>query len=230
MTSTSNNSLRIVELGVLDYVEALKIQTDYHARLIKQEVPDALLICEHPAVITYGRGAGNKNIIASSEQLEELKIPAIEVGRGGDVTWHGTGQIVAYPLLDLRKQKQDVAWYLRKLEAVIIALLAQYNISAERICDKTGVWVQDRKIASIGIKLSRWCSMHGFSINYLNCQSSFQLIRACGLPDLQVTSIIEERPELAQQSLTLSAISKRLVSCFLTEFEYTKHEQEKNNR
>jgi lipoyl(octanoyl) transferase len=225
LTSEDSSNLLINDLWLIPYEQALQLQRDLLQKVISGDSPETLILCEHPAVITHGRGANPDNLLTSIHELKNLGISVIEIERGGDYTWHGPGQIVAYPLLDLRKRKQDVGWYLRKLENVIISLLARYQISAQRICDKTGVWIEDRKIASIGVKLSRWCTMHGFSLNYSNCSAGFNLIRACGLPDLKVTSIIQECPNLSAANLGYAEVAADLVECFKQEFCTHGHEE-----
>ena len=225
LTPENNDELLVKDLGIIPYEQALQIQRVLLQEVIAGRSPETLIICEHSSVITHGRGANPDNLLTPRNKLSDLGISVVEIERGGDYTWHGPGQIVAYPLLDLRKRKQDVSWYLRKLEEVIIALLQHYNISAQRICDKTGVWIEDRKIASIGVKLSRWCTMHGFSLNYLNCSAGFNLIRACGLPDLKVTSIIQECPKLNPANLSYANVVADLVNCFKQEFCTHGHEE-----
>lgn len=224
-----NGTLEFIDLGLIDYERALEIQRSRLPQLIAGDVAEAVYICEHPATITHGRAADKNNLTTSAATLANLGVKVFEVERGGDCTWHGPGQIVVYPMLDLRKRRQDVGWYLRKLEDVIIQAIATYNITAQRICDLTGVWVEDRKIASIGVKLSRWCSMHGFSLNYANCTKGFALIRACGLPDLKVTSIIQEQPNLSNAELNYHQLSATLIDCFRHEFSSQENEAEKTS-
>ena len=195
-------SLVVQKLGLLPYREAWEVQKELQQRLIKGEGEDTLLLCEHPPVITLGRSAKPENVLASEAELAKQNVEVIPIERGGDVTFHGPGQLVAYPIIDLTKKRQDVGWYMRAIEEVIIRTLARFDIEGVRIPGKTGVWisrtpeqaptVKERKIASLGVRISRWKTLHGFSINVLNSKQGFSLINPCGFADIEVTSIEEE--------------------------------------
>jgi lipoyl(octanoyl) transferase len=191
MEHDSERHLDVVDWGVIDYQEALSRQRELFADRIADRAPDTIIVCEHPSVITCGTSAQPRSLRTNREQLSQLKIPVVEVERGGDVTTHGPGQLVCYPIIDLRHYRTDVGWYLRTLEGVIIELLALFEIQGLRIAGKTGVWVSSQlKIASLGVKLSRWRTMHGFSVNVsTESEETFSHIVPCGLPDIQVTSI-----------------------------------------
>jgi lipoyl(octanoyl) transferase len=169
------------ELGRVAYGEALETQRQLVAARKLGETPDHLLLLEHPHVITLGRNGRMENLLAGEEILDRAGISFYPTDRGGDVTYHGPGQLVGYPILDLREWKRDVGAYVRGIEQVIIDTLAGYGISAGRIPKLTGVWVDDRKIAAIGVHLSRWVSSHGFALNVNTDLSYFQYIVPCGL-------------------------------------------------
>jgi lipoyl(octanoyl) transferase len=154
-------------------------------------VPDLLLLLQHPAVITLGvKGDGGRaNIVATDERLGELGIAVHETGRGGDVTYHGPGQIVGYPILDLKPDRCDVHRYVRDLEEVMIRVCADYGVTAGRIQGLTGTWVGAEKIGAIGVRLSRWITMHGFAFNVSTDLDHFKLIVPCGISDRGVTSL-----------------------------------------
>ena len=169
------------ELGRIRYGDALAIQQRLAADRKQGLVPDHLLLLEHPHVITMGRNGHAENLLASGEVMERSGIEYYPTDRGGDVTYHGPGQLVGYPILDLRDWKRDVGAYVRALEQTIIDTLAEYGIEAGRIPKLTGVWVGERKIAAIGVHLSRWVTSHGFALNVSTDLSYFQYIVPCGL-------------------------------------------------
>jgi len=169
------------ELGRIRYGDALAIQQQLVADRKQGLTPDHLLLLEHPHVITMGRNGHAENLLASGEVMERSGIEYFPANRGGDVTYHGPGQLVGYPILDLRDWKRDVGAYVRALEQTIIDTLADYGIEAGRIPKLTGVWVDGRKIAAIGVHLSRWVTSHGFALNVSTDLSYFQYIVPCGL-------------------------------------------------
>jgi len=169
------------ELGRIRYGDALAIQQQLAADRKQGLVSDQLLLLEHPHVITMGRNGRAENLLASDEVMERTGIEYFPTDRGGDVTYHGPGQLVGYPIMDLREWKRDVGAYVRALEQTIIDTLAEYGIEAGRIPKLTGVWVGDRKIAAIGVHLSRWVTSHGFALNVSTDLSYFQYIVPCGL-------------------------------------------------
>src|SRR6516165_9550527 len=169
------------ELGRIDYGVALTVQQELVARRKQGAVRDHLLLLEHAHVITLGRNGHMENLLASSEVMERAGIEYFPADRGGDVTYHGPGQLVGYPILDLRDWKRDVGAYVRALEQAIIDTLGDYGIEAGRIPKLTGVWVGERKIAAIGVHLSRWVTSHGFALNVSTDLSYFQYIVPCGL-------------------------------------------------
>ena len=169
------------ELGRTDYGQALELQRQLIARRQQGLISDQLLLLEHPHVITLGRNGKAANLLASGEVLSRAGIAFYPTDRGGDVTYHGPGQLVGYPIIDLREWQRDVGAYVRAVEQTIIDTLADYGISAGRIPKLTGVWVDDRKIAAIGVHISRWVTSHGFALNVSTDLSYFQYIVPCGL-------------------------------------------------
>ena len=165
----------------MDYGLALELQQQISADRKQGLVPDHLLLLEHPHVITLGRNGHMENLLASDEILSRAGIAFYPTDRGGDVTYHGPGQLVGYPILDLREWQRDVGAYVRAVEQTIIDTLADYGIAAGRIPKLTGVWVEDRKIAAIGVHLSRWVTSHGFALNVSTDLTYFQYIVPCGL-------------------------------------------------
>jgi lipoyl(octanoyl) transferase len=157
------------------------MQTSLVERRKLGEIPDQLLIVEHPHVITMGRNGHAENLLASPEILERSGIELHSTDRGGDVTYHGPGQIVGYPIVDLREWKRDVGAYLRALEQILIEALAEFGVAAGRMQGATGVWVADAKIAAIGVHISRWVTSHGFALNVDTDLDYFQYIVPCGL-------------------------------------------------
>ena len=181
-------------LGVVSYDEALDLQK----RLVEQrragDIPDTLLLLEHPHVITIGvkLAAGRSHILASPDQLAAGGIAIHETGRGGDVTYHGPGQLVAYPIFDLRPDRCDVHRYVRDLEEVMIGACRDYGVSAGRVAGFSGTWVGTRKIGAIGVRISRWITSHGLAFNVTTDLSRFDLIVPCGIADKEVTSLERE--------------------------------------
>ena len=179
-------------------------------------VPDLLLLLQHPAVITLGvKGDGGRaNIVATDERLSELGIAVHETGRGGDVTYHGPGQIVGYPILDLKPDRCDVHRYVRDLEEVMIRVCADYGVTAGRINGLTGTWVGAEKIGAIGVRLSRWITSHGFAFNVSTDLDHFNLIVPCGISDRGVTSLAA----LVGRPLDMRAVEDHVVEHFAEVF------------
>jgi lipoyl(octanoyl) transferase len=178
-------------LGLISYGEALTLQRELVEERRAGRVPDLLILLQHPPVITVGvKGDGGRsNVLATAERLAELGIEVSETGRGGDVTYHGPGQIVGYPILDLKPDRCDVHRYVRDLEEVMIRVCADYGVNAGRISGLTGAWVGSEKIGAIGVRISRWITSHGFAFNVATNLTDFQLIVPCGISDHGVTSL-----------------------------------------
>jgi len=179
----------IIDLGLIDYQKAWELQRQLWSRRVEEELPDLLLILEHPHVITLGRRGNRSHLIASSEVLEAMKIPIFHVERGGDVTYHGPGQMVVYPILDLKEYGYRLIRYIGQLEEVILRVLIDFRIQGERDPLNRGVWVDGEKIASVGVAIKRSVSFHGFSLNYETNLKYFELINPCGLEGKKMTSM-----------------------------------------
>ena len=185
--------LLTTQLGTISYAIALELQRDLARRRIAGEIDeDLLLLLEHPPVVTLGRTAKEAHIISSPERLRARGIEVHEVERGGDVTFHGPGQLVGYPIFDLKRHRQDLHWYLRQVEEALIVALGEVGIEAERNSGYTGVWTRGRKIASIGVHARDWVTWHGFALNVTTDLSYFDLIVPCGIPQVQMTSVARE--------------------------------------
>jgi lipoyl(octanoyl) transferase len=205
----------VVNLGRVDYGRALAIQAELVARRKQGATPDHLLLLEHPHVITLGRNGQMKNLLADQEVLERAGIQFHPTDRGGDITYHGPGQLVGYPILDLREWKRDVMAYVRAVEQVLIDTLADFGIAAGRIAGCTGVWVDRAKIAAIGVHISRWVTSHGFALNVNTDMSYFQYIVPCGL-----TKPVTSMAQLGVQT-NLEEVSARVADHFCRIFETT---------
>ncbi len=176
-------------LGRVEYGKALELQRQWASARTQGLVEDCLLLVEHPPVITLGRGAKRRHLLADDDVLRTQGIEVWETERGGDVTFHGPGQLVGYPILDLTRHGKDLHHYMRRLEELLIRTLDRYGIHGERSAGQTGVWVHGTKIASIGVHVSRWVSRHGFSLNVSPDLSAFDLIVPCGLSGVRMTSM-----------------------------------------
>jgi lipoyl(octanoyl) transferase len=185
--------LLVAELGLVPYGEALELQrAAAKARINGELAEDLLILLEHPPVVTLGRTAKEANMLATPEALRTRGVEVFEVERGGDITFHGPGQLVGYPIIDLKRHKQDLHWYLRQVEEALIVSLDALGIPAERNPGKTGVWTRGRKIASIGVHARDWVTWHGFALNVNTDLSYFDLIVPCGIQDVTMTSIARE--------------------------------------
>ena len=186
-------ALEVQDLGLVPYAEALALQSDLVGRRRAGDIPDQLLLLQHPHVITLGTASSRAHIVADQSRLQELGIDLVDVGRGGDVTYHGPGQLVGYPILDLEPDRKDVHRYLRDLESVLVHTLGEMGIQGEPVPDLTGVWVDGRKIAAIGVRISSgWITSHGVALNVSNDLSFFETIVPCGIQDVSVTSVSQE--------------------------------------
>jgi lipoyl(octanoyl) transferase len=173
----------------LPYAEGLQIQELLVAERQAGRIIDVLLMLEHDPVFTMGRNARAENVLVSAEALRERGFEIFETGRGGDVTYHGPGQVVGYPILELPADRRDVHRYVRDLEDVMIRACADYGITAARIAGKTGAWVGHEKVGAIGVRIARWVTSHGFALNVSNDLDPFALIVPCGIRDHGVTSL-----------------------------------------
>ena len=211
--------LEIRRLGLVPYAEALAMQRALVEERRAERVPDLLLLLQHPPVITLGvKGDGGRsNIVATGEQLAALGIEVSETGRGGDVTYHGPGQVVAYPILDLKPDRCDVHRYVRDLEEVMIRTCADYGSTAGRIKGLTGTWIGAEKIGAVGVRISRWITSHGFAFNVSTDLDHFKLIVPCGISDRGVTSL--ERA--ARSNIAFAEVEDALARHFCEVFDRT---------
>ncbi|MDP8260144.1 MAG: lipoyl(octanoyl) transferase LipB [Candidatus Gygaella obscura] len=180
-------NLQAIDLGLIDFQKAHTKQIELIENIYKTRKSDYLIFCEHPAVITLGRRTNAENLLKNESFLKEKSIPVIKTNRGGDITCHSPGQMVIYPLIDLKKTFKDLHRYFRFLETVVIDALAKIDITAQRKEGLTGVWVKEKKIASIGIGVRRWISFHGMAINLNNSLEVFSFMKPCGL-DVEMIS------------------------------------------
>jgi lipoate-protein ligase B len=189
-----SGAILVHDLGRRPYGDVLALQRDLAARRVAGTLADdVLLLVEHEPVVTLGRGTLATSLPLAPEAIRAGGTAVFEVERGGDVTWHGPGQLVGYPILDLRGHREDLHWYLRTLEDALIAALERLGVPAHRHPGRTGVFTAGRKIASIGVHAKRWVTLHGFALNVTNDLAGFDLIVPCGLHDVVMTSVAVER-------------------------------------
>jgi lipoate-protein ligase B len=186
---TGEGACLTVFLGRIDYLRALELQRSVHERVVSGRLPNVLLLLEHPHVFTLGRRGKLSDILASAAELQRLGVEVHHIDRGGEVTYHGPGQLVGYPIVSIRQWGGGPLRYVRMLEEVLVATAADFGLRAERGERPTGVWVGDAKLAAIGVKISRGVTMHGFALNVAPDLSYFDRIVPCGMPDAQVTSM-----------------------------------------
>jgi lipoyl(octanoyl) transferase len=179
-------------LGTIDYAEAHRLQKELQAQRVRGEVGDIVLLLEHPAVLTMGRSAKAQHVLAAPEILAARGVQVHEVGRGGDVTYHGPGQLVAYPIIDLKPDRKDVRKYVASLEETMIRTCADFGLSAGRVEGLNGAWIGDRKVGAVGVRISRWVTMHGLALNVNSDLREFEMIVPCGIQDKGVTSLSAE--------------------------------------
>jgi lipoyl(octanoyl) transferase len=216
-------TLLVASLGVVPYGRALDLQRAAAKARIDGALPnDLLLLMHHPPVVTTGRSTDREHLLANEEMLAARGVELFDVERGGDVTFHGPGQLVGYPIMDLREHKEDLHWYLRQLERVIIVALGEFDLTGEQRPGLTGVWVNDRKIASIGVHARSWVTWHGFALNVTTDLSYFNLIVPCGIDQVQMTSIAREVPTGASSDQMESAESA-VVRAFAEAFAMPSH-------
>ena len=202
--------LLTTDLGLISFTDAYALQERIVAARKTSAIDDVLLLCEHPHVITLGRNASRANLLASENVLRQKGVELHATNRGGDITYHGPGQIVGYPILNLGNIKRDVGWYVRTLEEAMIRASADFRVTAYRVPGKTGIWVQDgpseEKLAAIGVHISRWVTSHGFAYNVSSDLRYFDLIVPCGIPDRKATSL----EKLLSRTVSLNEVKPRL--------------------
>jgi len=203
-------ALKLLQKGLLPYRTAWALQQQLHEQRRNSAIPDTLILLEHPPVYTFGKNADHENLLNARDA------EVVQSDRGGDITWHGPGQLVGYPILNLKDHRQSVSWYMRQLEEVIIRVLQHFNIPAGRIDKLTGVWVADRKICAMGVRLSRWVTMHGFALNVGPDMSYFDGMIPCGIKGKGVVSM----NEILEEQLTINDVIPILTSSFQRVFEF----------
>jgi lipoyl(octanoyl) transferase len=216
---------RILDLGIVNYAQGLAIQREMVENHKGNDVSDSLLLVEHPHVITLGRSGKLAHLLASAETLRQQGVDYYETDRGGDITYHGPGQLVAYPIMDLKCWHRDIHLFMRTLEECVIQLLAGYGIQSQRIPGATGVWVGHEKIAALGVRTSQWITSHGLALNVNTDLSFFSFIIPCGLAKRGVTSLAK----LLGRDLAMAEVKERFCDHFGRIFERTMHLDEENN-
>ena len=211
----SHRPLSVLEAGRVPYAEALELQADLVTRRRRGEITDTLVLLEHPHVITLGSTSDPANVLVDRRERARLGIELYEVGRGGDVTYHGPGQLVAYPILDLKPDRKDLHRYLRDLETVLIGVADEYGIRAERSDAGTGVWTSSGKLAAIGIRVSSgWITSHGVALNVRSDLTYFETIVPCGIRDRGVTSLERELGEAPADAHVADTLVRHFVRVF----------------
>ena len=206
-------NVKIINLGMIDYLESWNIQKELLQRRINNEMGDVFIILEHPPVITIGKTGKKENVLADKEVLSRESIKIFYTDRGGDVTLHCPGQIVVYPIINLKDLKCDLHWYMKKLEHVIISLMNEYCVHAFTREGLTGVWTAGGKIASIGIGVREWVTFHGVSLNVSPDLKYFSYVKPCGLDDVKMTSM----EEFLKSSVDMEEVKTRLMEIFVKE-------------
>ena len=212
------STLDIYELGTVPYEKALEYQESLLAKRIAEEIPDSLILLEHPPTITTGRKGNTGNLLVRKEYLEKHGISFINASRGGDITFHGPGQIVGYPILNLKNHEMDIRKHLRSIEEVIIQTLGDFEIEGRRIDGVTGVWVKRSKIASIGIAIRKWVTYHGFALNVSTDLDYFELILSCGITDVRITSIGSWLGN--EESIKMDDVTRSVIKNFMGVFGF----------
>ena len=207
-------------MKTIDYKEAWDLQKNIFEMRYRKDIDDVLLLLEHPHTYTLGKTAHRENLICDDEYLEKNHISVYDIDRGGDITYHGTGQIVGYPIFDLNDWVKDTHKYLRALEEILIKTCEDYGLQAGRIPGLTGVWINDRKIAAIGIKVSRWITMHGFAFNINTDLNLYKGIIPCGITDKEVTSLQKE----LGRNIDLDEVKQKILKNVKEVFAYDEYE------
>jgi lipoate-protein ligase B len=211
--------LLVADLGLQPYADALAFQREVaRARINGAIEDDVLLLVEHPPVVTLGRSAKSAHLLASPAYLRQQGVDVFEVERGGDVTFHGLGQLVGYPIIDLKQHRRDLHWYLRQVEQLLIDALSTYGLRCDRNPPYTGVWIGDRKIASIGVHARDWVTWHGFALNVATDLRFFDLIVPCGIQSVRMTSLHAELPD---ENPSLAEVGEHVVTATARLFDLT---------
>ncbi len=204
-------TIHIEDLGMKDYQATWNLQKDYHKKVLLGDKPDTLFFVEHEPVYTLGKNADNNHLLQSAKK----NIKVFNIERGGDITFHGPGQIVGYPIIDLKRYNKSVSWYMRSLEKVLIDTLSTFNIVGKIKEGLTGVWVGDEKIGAQGVRISRWVTMHGFALNVNTDLTYFDGIIPCGIFEYGVTSM----EKILGEKQVISLIKNRITQSFNYRFK-----------
>ncbi len=232
----------LVNLGLLGYTEAMDLQKRLVVARKADAIGDVLLFCEHPHVITQGRNGKREHLLASEHVLRQKSVEFYETSRGGDITYHGPGQIVGYPILNLGAIRRDVVWYVRMLEEAMIRATAEFGVAAKRVPGKTGIWVEvaedgsslatrhsslatSEKLGAIGVHISRWVTSHGFAYNVSTDLRFFDLIVPCGIADRKATSLEKLLQRTVEKTEVAPRIAKHLGELFSLEMKETSKEE-----
>ena len=205
-----NHDINFFYLGKQSYVDAWELQKQLHESVKNNDIPSLVLYLEHDHVYTLGKNA-NSDFILNNYPKD---VQVIQTDRGGQVTYHGPGQLIGYPIINLNNYKKSISWYMRALEQVIISTLEQYDISSSRKDGMTGVWVQDNKICAMGVRLSRWVSMHGFALNIEPDMEYYDGMIPCGIQELGITSLYELLEENIDVYETMDTITQNFLKIF----------------
>ena len=208
------NTVSILQLGLVPYAQGLKLQSRIHEEIARGRRADTLVLLEHPHTFTLGRRGRSDDILIGRSELDRLGVEVHHTDRGGEVTYHGPGQLVGYPIIDLRRWGGGPLKYVRALERVIGETLTEFGIAADSEGHPTGVWVEDRKIAAIGVKVGRRVTTHGFALNVSTDLSYFQHIVPCGMPMAQVTSMSQELGSTLSTDVVLPIVVKKFSEVF----------------
>jgi lipoate-protein ligase B len=205
------------DLGLIEYSEAYQLQKNLQRQRVEGKISDVLLLLEHPPTITIGKSGTLNNVLVSGEQLSQQGISLYFIDRGGDVTYHGPGQLVGYPIVDLRQKEIDLHCYIKNLEEVILRTLNDFSIDGEQIESHPGVWVNEEEIAAIGLSVQKWVSMHGFALNINTDLEHFSFINPCGFSDRRATSM----SKVLGNDVPMGEVTKSLISHFCNIFDFS---------
>lgn len=217
---------QLYDLGIVPYADALELQRKLHAQRVAGAIPDTLLLLEHPPVITLGKAFHPEHLRYAREFYAQQGIELHPTDRGGDVTCHNPGQLVGYPIFDVSLHGRDLHKFLRDIEQAIIDALREFSVEAHREAGYTGVWIGDAKIAAIGVKVTKWVSMHGFALNVNNDLRLFQTIVPCGITDRPVTSLQQALGRAVPMERVKNAVARAFERVFKITFWYTAHDTE----
>ena len=206
--------LKVYKLGLVDYAGAFHLQEQLQTQRLGGDIPDILLLLEHPPTLTLAKGDDAKNILVDETVLKQRHISVFPTDRGGSITFHGPGQIVGYPILDLNDKGKDIHQYIRNLEQVIIETLNVYSLESRRDSEHVGVWIGNEKIAAIGVRVKKWVTKHGFALNVNSDLSCFDLINPCGIVDKGVTSLTK----MLKREMDMDEVTDRLIEKFSSVF------------